>query len=46
MNRFMTLRPAKHEEAAIYAVNQQIPNGWRIAEVSKKRSNSYHHEAK
>ena len=28
------LRPAKHEEVAIYAVNTRIPNVYRIAGVT------------
>ena len=31
--RHLNLRPAKHEEVAIYAVNLRIPNVYRIAGV-------------
>ena len=31
--RHSNLKPAKHEEAAIYAVNLRIPNVYRIAGV-------------
>ena len=31
MIRHLILGPAKHEEEAIYAVNQRIPNVYRIA---------------
>ena len=37
----LNLRPAKHEEVAIYIVNQWIPNVCRIARVAKQRSNSW-----
>ena len=40
MIRHLNLRPAKHEEVAIYIVNQRIPNVCRIARVAKQRSNS------
>ena len=36
----MNLEPAKYEEAAIYAVNQRIPNICRIAGAALQRSNS------
>ena len=39
MIRHFTLGPAKHEEAAIYAVNQRISNVCRIVGVAKQRSN-------
>ena len=32
--RHLNLRPAKHEEVAIYAVNMRIPNVYRIAGVT------------
>ena len=32
--RHLNLRPAKHEEVAIYAVNTRIPNVYRIAGVT------------
>ena len=35
--RLLDLETARHEEVAIYEVNQRIPNGWRIA--GAKRSN-------
>ena len=38
--KLLILGHAKHEEVAIYAVNQRIPNVCRIAEVAKQRSNS------
>ena len=40
MIRLLNLGPAKHEEVAIYVVNQRIPNVYRIARVAKQRSNS------
>ena len=40
MIRLLNLGPAKHEEVAIYVVNQRIPNVYRIAGVAKQRSNS------
>lgn len=33
MIRYFTLRHAKHEEEAIYEVNQRIPNVFRIAKA-------------
>lgn len=36
----MKLEAAKYEEAAIYAVNQRIPNICRIAGAALQRSNS------
>ena len=35
-----TLGPAKHEEVAIYAVNQRIPNVLELQELLWQRSNS------
>jgi len=32
--RHLILEPAKHEEAAIHAVNTRIPNVYRIARVT------------
>ena len=32
--RRLNLKPAKHEEAAIYAVNMRIPNVFRIARAT------------
>ena len=40
MIRLLNLGPAKHEEAAIYAVNQRISNVYRIAGAALQRSNS------
>ena len=40
MIRLLNLGPAKHEKAAIYAVNQRILNVCRIAGASLQRSNS------
>ena len=34
--------PHKHEKVAIYAVNQRISNGCRIAEIAKQWSNSWY----
>ncbi len=42
MIRHFTLGPAKHEEAAIYAVNQRISNVCRIVRVAKQRSNPWY----
>ncbi len=36
MKSFMSLEPAKHEEVAIYEVNQRIPN---VLELRELRSN-------
>ena len=38
--RVLTLGPAKHEKAAIYAVNPRISNVYRIAGAVLQRSNS------
>ena len=40
MIRLLNLGPAKHEKAAIYAVNQRISNVYRIAGAALQRSNS------
>ena len=40
MIRLLNLGPAKHEKAAIYAVNQRILNVYRIAGAALQRSNS------
>ena len=40
MIRLLNLGPAKHEKAAIYAVNQRILNVCRIAGAALQRSNS------
>ena len=37
--KLLNLGPAKYEEVAIYAVNQRIPNIWRIAGAAQLRSN-------
>ena len=34
MKRLLNLGPAKHEEVAIYEVNQQIPNVCRIVRAA------------
>ena len=41
MIRLLDLGPAKHEEAAIYVVNQRIPNVCRIAGTAKQWSNPW-----
>lgn len=41
MIRHLNFGPAKHEEAAIYAVNQRIPNVCRIVGVAKQRNNPW-----
>ena len=40
MIRLLNLGPAKHEKAAIYAVNQRISNVYRIAGAALQQSNS------
>ena len=35
MQRHLNLKPAKHEEVAIYVINQRIPNGCKIARITK-----------
>ena len=37
--KLLNLGPAKYEKVAIYAVNQRIPNIWRIAGAAQLRSN-------
>ena len=41
MIRLLNLGPAKHEKAAIYAVNQRISNVYRIAGAALQRSDSW-----
>lgn len=44
MLRHLTLRPAKHEKGAIYAVNPRISNVCWVAKVVKQRSNPEHQQ--
>lgn len=39
MKRILSLRPAGHEEGAIYKVNQRILNGRRIVGAAMLRNN-------
>ena len=40
--RLLNLGPAKHEEAAIYAVNQRIPNVLELRELFYSGAIRYH----
>jgi len=40
---FLTLDAQKHEEEAIYEVNERIPNVFRIAGIAQRWSNPWHH---
>ena len=35
MQRHLNLNPVKHEEVAIYVINQRIPNVCKIARITK-----------